>query len=80
MDSAAHYYQLADSIYHVSLQTGLYEEYYARISSNYLRESKQYEKALEQVDTLMALFHSVSDIDYNEAFAKHAEIIHFNGS
>lgn len=79
MDSAAHYYQLADSIYHVSLQTGLYEEYYARISSNYLRESKQYEKALEQVDTLMALFHSVSDIDYNEAFAKHAEIIHLMG-
>lgn len=79
LDMAGHYYQLADSAYHISSESGLYQEYYARVGSDYLQKSGQYEKALAQVDTLMMLFRPVSALNYSMAFEKRAEILHLMG-
>ena len=79
MDMAKHYYHLADSTYRTLPEAGLYQEYYARVSSDYLRKSGQYEKALPQVDTLMMLFRPVSPLSYNAAFEERGEILHLMG-
>lgn len=79
IDMAKYYYQLADNTYHTLPEAALYREYYARASSDYLRKSGQYEKALAQVDTLMRLFHPVSALNYNTAFEERAEILHLMG-
>lgn len=79
MDMAKHYYQLADSTYRTSPEAGLYQEYYARVSSDYLRKSGQYEKSVAQVDTLMMLFQPISPLKYNEAFEDRAEILYLMG-
>ena len=79
MDMAAHYYQLTDSTYRMSPEAGLYQEHYARASSDYLRKSGQYEKALALVDTLMILFRPVSALSYNAAVEDRAEVLHLIG-
>lgn len=79
MDLATHYYQLADSAYYASAETGLFQEYYLRVGSVYLQLSGQYEKALAQVDTLAMLFRPVSALGYNEALQRRANILHLMG-
>lgn len=75
IEEAGRYYKLAEESFYASKESGIYQEYFLRIGSNYLFVTKQYDKALAYSDTLLTLVQSVSAYSYNRVLASHAEIL-----
>lgn len=75
MREASRYYQLAEKSYYKAGESGIFKEYFMRVSCAYFNKLKQYDKALMFSDTLLDLLRPVSELTYSEALAVHADIL-----
>lgn len=75
LEQAGQYYQLAKNSYYAAGESGMYKEYFMRVSCAYFHQLKQFDKALMFSDTLLDLLRPVSELSYSQALAVHADIL-----